>query len=162
MMARRAALIDGLVGEIYRASCRFADQQAPRGKQSGLAIVATGGYGRKELSPFSEGDIAFIPSEEQDPWVEAAVHAETLALFRDAAVRYALAGPIEVGGVQLENGYLAPGGSRHTLDMLGWDAGFGATGAADPDRTQGDRYRRPYHRGLPAQHGKASSGRNPT
>jgi hypothetical protein len=26
-MARHAALIDGLVGKTYRASCRFADQQ---------------------------------------------------------------------------------------------------------------------------------------
>ena len=69
------ALIDSLVEEIYRVSCEFADRKAARSRNSGLGIVATGGYGRKELSPFSDVDIAFIPSEEQDPWVEAAVHA---------------------------------------------------------------------------------------
>jgi [protein-PII] uridylyltransferase len=75
LMARYARLIDGLVEEIYGVSCEFADKKAARSRNSGLGIVATGGYGRKELSPFSDVDIAFIPSEEQDPWVEAAVHA---------------------------------------------------------------------------------------
>jgi [protein-PII] uridylyltransferase len=75
LMDGHARLIDSLVEEIFQVSCRFADRQAQRNRHSGLAIVATGGYGRKELSPFSDVDIAFIPSEEQDPWVEAAVHA---------------------------------------------------------------------------------------
>lgn len=75
LMARHADLIDSLVEEIYVLSCGLADRQAPRSRHSGLGIVATGGYGRRELSPFSDVDIAFIPSEEQDSWVEAAVHA---------------------------------------------------------------------------------------
>ena len=78
LMFRHATLIDLVVEEIYRASCAYADQRAARSFHSGLGIVATGGYGRKELSPFSDIDIAFIPSEEQDPWVEAAVHAAFL------------------------------------------------------------------------------------
>ncbi|MBZ5495900.1 MAG: hypothetical protein LAP85_05815 [Acidobacteriia bacterium] len=94
LMARHAVLIDGLVDDIYRVSCEFADQQAPRGNRSGLGIVATGGYGRKELSPFSDVDIAFIPAEEQDPWVEAAVHAafklvmDVFLSFREVHVGY--------------------------------------------------------------------------
>ncbi len=75
LMTRHADLLDGLVEEIYDASCILADRQAHRSAHSGLGIIATGGYGRRELSPFSDVDIAFIPSEEQDPWVEAAVHA---------------------------------------------------------------------------------------
>jgi [protein-PII] uridylyltransferase len=74
LMTRYTDLIDGLIDEIFRESCRIADHKAPRSSHSGLGIVATGGYGRKELNPFSDVDIAFIPSEEQDPWVEAAVH----------------------------------------------------------------------------------------
>jgi [protein-PII] uridylyltransferase len=94
LMARHAALIDGLVAEIYRVSCEFADGQAGRTGHSGLGIIATGGYGRKELSPFSDVDIAFIPSEEQDPWVEAAVHAafklvmDVFLSFREVHVGY--------------------------------------------------------------------------
>ncbi len=94
LMERHAALIDGLVSEIYRVSCEFADEKAVRGAHSGLGIVATGGYGRKELSPFSDVDIAFIPSEEQDPWVEAAVHAafklvmDVFLSFREVHVGY--------------------------------------------------------------------------
>ena len=94
LMAQYADLVDGIVQEIYVASCRFADREASRGERSGLGIVATGGYGRRELSPFSDVDIAFIPSEEQDPWVEAAVHAafklvmDIFLSFREVHVGY--------------------------------------------------------------------------
>ncbi|MGA2260702.1 MAG: hypothetical protein ABSH28_04610, partial [Acidobacteriota bacterium] len=94
LMARHAALLDGLLEDIYQASCEYADRQVSRSTHSGLGIVATGGYGRKELSPFSDIDIAFIPSEEEDPWVEAAVHAafklvmDVFLSFREIHVGY--------------------------------------------------------------------------
>jgi [protein-PII] uridylyltransferase len=95
LMARHAELIDSVIGEIYRVSCATADEKASRGAHSGLGIVATGGYGRRELSPFSDIDIAFIPSEEEDPWVEASVHAafslvmDVFLSFREIHVGYA-------------------------------------------------------------------------
>jgi [protein-PII] uridylyltransferase len=67
-------LIDTLINEIYRISIRDANSRVTRTDHSGLVIVATGGYGRRELNPYSDVDIAFIPSEEEDPWVEAVVH----------------------------------------------------------------------------------------
>lgn len=74
LMEAHTALVDGIVREIYEFSCRRAAERIPPGPHSGLAMAATGGYGRRELSPYSDIDIAFIPSEEDDPWVEEAVH----------------------------------------------------------------------------------------
>jgi len=74
LLEAHASMVDGLLNEIYETSCRVADREAVRSRNSGLAIVATGGYGRRELHPYSDIDIAFIPSEEEDPWVEALVH----------------------------------------------------------------------------------------
>ena len=94
LLEAHASLVDGLVKEIYEISCRAADRKAVRSGCSGLAIVATGGYGRKELNPYSDIDIAFIPSEEEDPWVEAVVHTafklvmDVFLSLRDVHVGY--------------------------------------------------------------------------
>jgi len=74
LLRAHTSLVDGILNEIYEISCQAADQKAFRSEHSGLAIVATGGYGRMELNPYSDIDIAFIPLEEADPWVEALVH----------------------------------------------------------------------------------------
>ncbi len=93
-LASHTALVDGVVSDIHRYSCDFADREAKKGGRSGLAIIATGGYGRCELNPFSDIDIAFIPSEEEDPWVESAVHLafklvmDVFLSFRDIRVGY--------------------------------------------------------------------------
>ncbi len=95
LLEKYTALIDGIVNEIYFASCESAGRETAPSKHSGLAIVATGGYGRRELNPFSDVDIAFIPSEEEDSWVEAAVHTafklvmDIFLSFREVRVGYA-------------------------------------------------------------------------
>jgi len=94
LLEAHTSLVDGLLKEIYEASCRAADCEAIRSGGSGLAIVATGGYGRRELNPYSDIDIAFIPSEEEDPWVEALVHTafklvmDVFLSLRDVHVGY--------------------------------------------------------------------------
>ncbi len=95
LLEAHAGLVDRILTEIYAYSCQVADREASRSRHSGLAIVATGGYGRKELNPFSDIDIAFIPSEEEDPWVEALVHTafklvmDSFLSLRDVHVGYA-------------------------------------------------------------------------
>jgi [protein-PII] uridylyltransferase len=95
LLEAHAALVDELMQEIYEISCIKADMEAPRTGRSGLAIVATGGYGRMELNPCSDVDIAFIPSEEEDPWVEALIHTafklvmDVFLSLRDIHVGYA-------------------------------------------------------------------------
>jgi [protein-PII] uridylyltransferase len=74
LLEAHSSLVDELLRDIYEFSCQSAGGHALRSRHSGLAIVATGGYGRRELNPYSDIDIAFIPSEEEDPWVEALVH----------------------------------------------------------------------------------------
>lgn len=95
VLEAHSVLVDELIQEIYEISCRKADREAPRTERSGLAIVATGGYGRRELNPCSDVDIAFIPSEEEDPWVEALIHTafklvmDVFLSLRDIHVGYA-------------------------------------------------------------------------
>ncbi len=94
LLEAHTSLVDTLVEEIYEASCREADRKASRSENSGLAIVATGGYGRRELNPYSDIDIAFVPSEEEDPWVETLIHTafklvmDVFLSLRDVRVGY--------------------------------------------------------------------------
>lgn len=94
LLEAHASLVDELLREIYDISCRSADLETSRSDHSGIAIVATGGYGRRELNPYSDIDIAFIPSEEEDPWVEAVVHTafklvmDVFLSLRDVRVGY--------------------------------------------------------------------------
>ncbi len=51
LLERHTLLVDDVVREIYEVSCRAADAQAAGTGRAGLALGATGGYGRRVLNP---------------------------------------------------------------------------------------------------------------
>ena len=76
------ALVDETLRRIYHeawAAARAANNEthhpstASPEHEGGLALLAIGGYGRAELCPHSDIDIAFVPEEEEHPLIDAVV-----------------------------------------------------------------------------------------
>ncbi|MEX2244195.1 MAG: HD domain-containing protein [Fimbriimonadaceae bacterium] len=60
-------LVDEVVREVY-AGLFSQVQELPR-----LAIVATGGYGRRELAPWSDVDLTLVPLDESQPELDRTI-----------------------------------------------------------------------------------------
>ncbi len=78
-MKAHTALIDETLKRIYQEAWELAHisiDAAPgvhSESETGLALLAIGGYGRGELCPHSDIDIAFVPIEEEHPLIDAVV-----------------------------------------------------------------------------------------
>jgi [protein-PII] uridylyltransferase len=58
---------DHVVGDVYRASNRTSGER--------LTLMAVGGYGRGEMAPHSDVDIAFLTPSKQTAWCEQVIEA---------------------------------------------------------------------------------------
>jgi [protein-PII] uridylyltransferase len=99
--ARHSELVDGLVSSVYGSVSSQLEEMPP------LAVVATGGYGRSELAPYSDVDLTVVPLDEGHPMLDRAVKL----LFRglhDAVV----------DGLGMKLGYAL----RHVQDCASLDA----------------------------------------
>jgi len=70
-----AFLIDQLVRVIHDYAVTHVYPAANRSKAERLAVMAVGGYGRAEMAPHSDVDIAFITGGKNTAWCEQVVEA---------------------------------------------------------------------------------------
>ena len=70
LLAHNTALVDAVLRRLFALAVERADAQG-YGQEAppALAIIATGGYGRRELAPFSDVDVTFVPALEDDPYL---------------------------------------------------------------------------------------------
>ncbi|MGC8667980.1 MAG: HD domain-containing protein [Chthonomonadales bacterium] len=87
-VARRYSdLVDGVIARMLEIACgRIHPGLATDGAP--IAIVATGGYGRRELSPHSDIDLTFVPARDGDTRAERIIKemfTMVMRVFMDAA-----------------------------------------------------------------------------
>ena len=68
LMAHNSALADAVLRRLFACAVKKAGVAAPA-----LAIVATGGYGRKELAPYSDVDVTFVAAHDDDDAINAVI-----------------------------------------------------------------------------------------
>ncbi len=101
-IAEYTNLIDNALRRIYLAAWETVRTEHPewhydRGlsePSAELSLMAIGGYGRGELCPYSDIDLAFVPSEEEHPVIDAVVK-EAFRLLVE----------VFIDGARLELGY---------------------------------------------------------
>ncbi|HEX5322266.1 MAG TPA: HD domain-containing protein, partial [Capsulimonadaceae bacterium] len=71
MLEENTELVDAVIQRLFQlaqARVTTPDQEPPL-----LSVVATGGYGRRSLAPFSDIDVTFIPAREDDERTQALI-----------------------------------------------------------------------------------------
>ena len=98
------ALFDAVVRRLFAMATAEAEASVqPTGVE--IAVLATGGYGRRELCPRSDIDISFVAAEEEDPYLDAVVRRmfflimDVFTVRSDLKVGYAFRVPEECADV---------------------------------------------------------------
>ena len=79
--AGHAFLIDQLVRVIFDHAASHLYPAPNRTDAERIALVAVGGYGRNEMCPFSDVDIAFLTPQRDTPWCEQVIEAMLYLLW---------------------------------------------------------------------------------
>ena len=74
-------LVDQLVRVIHEYVTSYVYPAANRSSGERLAVMAVGGYGRSEMAPQSDVDIAFLVGERRNAWCEQVVEAMLYLLW---------------------------------------------------------------------------------
>ena len=70
LLARNTALVDAVLCRLFTLAIERA---GPGHGAPSIAIIATGGYGRRELAPFSDVDVTFVPALEDDSYLNVLI-----------------------------------------------------------------------------------------
>ena len=70
LLAANSALVDAVLRRLFALA---VERAGPAQAAPALAIIATGGYGRRELAPFSDVDVSFVPALEDDPYLNIVI-----------------------------------------------------------------------------------------
>ncbi len=75
LLARNTALVDSVLRRLFTCAVERAQAGVPDGeaKTPALSVIATGGYGRQELAPYSDVDVTFVAAHEDDPLLNAII-----------------------------------------------------------------------------------------
>jgi len=76
MMWAYSDLTDALIRRVYELAIEEAEVDSPMVRRAAarhVAIGAVGGYGRREMSPFSDVDVAFVVGGEEDAAIDLVV-----------------------------------------------------------------------------------------
>ena len=77
----QAFLVDQLVRLIYDYVVQYQFPISNRTASEKIAILAVGGYGRGEMAPFSDVDIAFVTPYKRTAWTEQVIEAALYLLW---------------------------------------------------------------------------------
>ena len=73
LLAHNTALIDCVLRRIFNLAVEKADVGKDGLDAPEIVIIATGGYGRRELCPHSDVDVTFVPAREDDDRLNAII-----------------------------------------------------------------------------------------
>jgi [protein-PII] uridylyltransferase len=104
-LARHSDVIDQAIQDIMQVAAAEVGMD-PRTDDVPVTLMATGGYGRRELAPYSDVDLVFVPVEEDNPAADVLIRAVFPRLIE-----------VLMDGARLEVGYaFRPAADLDSLD----------------------------------------------